>query len=32
LRFDWTPGLAQKDILDSMELFGREVIPCFNGG
>lgn len=28
-RFDWTPGLGQKDILDSMELFGREVIPCF---
>lgn len=28
-RFDWTPGLEQKDILDSMELFGREVIPCF---
>lgn len=28
-RFDWTPGLGQKDILDSMELFGREVIPQF---
>lgn len=30
VRFDWTPGLPQEDILQSMELFGREVIPHFN--
>ena len=29
VRFDWTPGLAQPDILRSMELFGQEVIPHF---
>lgn len=29
VRFDWTPGLAQQDILRSMELFGQEVIPHF---
>ena len=27
LRFDWTPGLKQKDILDAMELFGAAVLP-----
>ena len=27
VRFDWTPGLAQEDVLSSIELFGREVIP-----
>lgn len=26
VRFDWTPGLPQMDILASIELFGREVI------
>ena len=28
LRFDWTPGLEQKDILHAMELFGAAVLPC----
>lgn len=27
LRFDWTPGLEQRDILQSMELFGSAVLP-----
>ena len=27
LRFDWTPGLEQKDILAAMELFGTAVLP-----
>jgi alkanesulfonate monooxygenase SsuD/methylene tetrahydromethanopterin reductase-like flavin-dependent oxidoreductase (luciferase family) len=26
VRFDWTPGLEQKDILESMRLFGEKVI------
>ena len=29
VRFDWTPGLPQKDILSSIELFGREVISHY---
>jgi len=31
VRFDWTPGLPQEDILAAIELFGREVIPHCNG-
>lgn len=27
VRFDWTPGLGQEDVLASMRLFGREVLP-----
>jgi alkanesulfonate monooxygenase SsuD/methylene tetrahydromethanopterin reductase-like flavin-dependent oxidoreductase (luciferase family) len=27
VRFDWTPGLPQKEILGSMRLFGEKVIP-----
>jgi hypothetical protein len=26
VRFDWTPGLEQDDILTSMRLFGEKVI------
>ena len=26
LRFDWTPGLEQRDILEAIELFGKSVI------
>jgi alkanesulfonate monooxygenase SsuD/methylene tetrahydromethanopterin reductase-like flavin-dependent oxidoreductase (luciferase family) len=26
VRFDWTPGLAQEEILASMRLFGEKVI------
>jgi alkanesulfonate monooxygenase SsuD/methylene tetrahydromethanopterin reductase-like flavin-dependent oxidoreductase (luciferase family) len=26
VRFDWTPGLAQEEILTSMRLFGEKVI------
>lgn len=26
LRFDWTPGLEQRDILEAIELFGKAVI------
>ena len=26
VRFDWTPGLGQEDILASMRLFGEKVI------
>lgn len=26
LRFDWTPGLEQKEILDAIELFGKSVL------
>ena len=29
VRFDWTPGLPQKEILESMRLFGEEVIRRF---
>lgn len=31
VRFDWTPGLPQEDILAAIELFGCEVIPHCNG-
>jgi alkanesulfonate monooxygenase SsuD/methylene tetrahydromethanopterin reductase-like flavin-dependent oxidoreductase (luciferase family) len=27
VRFDWTPGLGQDDVLAAMRLFGEEVIP-----
>lgn len=27
VRFDWTPGLGQDDVLAAMRLFGQEVIP-----
>jgi alkanesulfonate monooxygenase SsuD/methylene tetrahydromethanopterin reductase-like flavin-dependent oxidoreductase (luciferase family) len=27
VRFDWTPGLPQEEILSSMRLFGEKVIP-----
>ncbi|MFQ5849973.1 MAG: LLM class flavin-dependent oxidoreductase [Candidatus Binatia bacterium] len=30
VRFDWTPGLPQEDILAAIELFGHEVIPHFS--
>ena len=26
VRFDWTPGLPQEEILTSMRLFGEKVI------
>ncbi len=29
VRFDWTPGLPQEDILSSIEMFGREVISNY---
>jgi len=29
VRFDWTPGLPQEDILSSIDLFGREVISWY---
>lgn len=32
VRFDWTPGLPQQDILASIELFGREVISHYKRG
>lgn len=28
-RFDWTPGLDPQDVLSSIRLFGKEVIPYF---
>ncbi len=27
VRFDWTPGLGQEDVLAAMRLFGEEVLP-----
>lgn len=27
VRFDWTPGLSQADVLAAMRLFGEQVIP-----
>jgi alkanesulfonate monooxygenase SsuD/methylene tetrahydromethanopterin reductase-like flavin-dependent oxidoreductase (luciferase family) len=27
VRFDWTPGLGQADVLAAMRLFGEQVLP-----